>query len=104
MASGNLTLTLKNMTQCVEFPPHIHSAGIFSYKTSAGIPYTLPNLEMQMVLIFCMTQAFYFVLRYFGVPRFSTQVIVRASFYLSYFKRIIVCIIFTDHKLLYVVK
>ncbi|KAH0997622.1 hypothetical protein GBA52_021486 [Prunus armeniaca] len=75
MASGNLTLTLKNMTQCVEFPPHIHSAGIFSYKTSAGIPYTLPNLEMQMVLIFFMTQAFYFVLRYFGVPRFSTQVI-----------------------------
>ncbi|PQM41060.1 hypothetical protein Pyn_02002 [Prunus yedoensis var. nudiflora] len=75
MASGNLTLTLKNMTQCVEFPPHIHSAGIFSYKTSAGLPYTLPNLEMQMVLIFCMTQAFYFVLRYFGVPRFSTQII-----------------------------
>ncbi|KAH0997621.1 hypothetical protein GBA52_021485 [Prunus armeniaca] len=75
MSSGNLTLPHENITECIEFPPNIHSPGLFKYKTAAGIPYTLPNLELQMVLVFFMTKAFYSVLRYLGVSRFTAQII-----------------------------
>ncbi|KAM0995844.1 hypothetical protein ACFX13_005984 [Malus domestica] len=73
----NLTSSETRVTECTEFPPNVHSPGLYSgnYTDRDHQMYTLPNLEIQMVLIFIITQAFYYVFRYFGVPRFSCQII-----------------------------
>ncbi|TQD78802.1 hypothetical protein C1H46_035646 [Malus baccata] len=75
--AANLTSSETRVTECTEFPPNVHSPGLYSrnYTDSDNQLYTLPNLEIQMVLIFIITQAFYFVFRYFGVPRFTCQII-----------------------------
>ncbi|OIV97463.1 hypothetical protein TanjilG_10987 [Lupinus angustifolius] len=60
---------------CFEAPPHIVSDGIFGGKTNGRTPMKsfLPMFEMQMLLIFVLTQICHFILKPLGLPQFIPQ-------------------------------
>jgi hypothetical protein len=73
--SGMITVT-----ECIDLPPLVHSQGIWTYIHSGTVQSTLPLLQLQMVLIFTLTQASHYILKRYGVPKFTTQLLVRALF------------------------
>ncbi|KAK0594779.1 hypothetical protein LWI29_000442 [Acer saccharum] len=72
---------------CLTIPPKIQSAGlgpdIFRNKSDDNIAaanykwynYSLPRLELQIALIFVLTQFFHFFLKRLGLPLFTSQLI-----------------------------
>jgi branched-subunit amino acid transport protein AzlD len=69
------------MKECVWLPPMVDSTGMWSYIHNYGsVPYTLPLLQLQMVIVFIFTQASYYILKRYGIPKFTTQLIVCALF------------------------
>jgi branched-subunit amino acid transport protein AzlD len=70
--------------ECSEFPPMIHSQGLWNYIHSRTLPFMVPLLEVQMILIFTLIQASHYVLKSYGVPHFTTQLLVRALFHFHF--------------------
>jgi hypothetical protein len=66
--------------ECTQLPGPIDSFGLWNYIGSGTLPFTLPMLQLQMVFIFTLNQAAHYVLKPYGVPKFATQVLVRACF------------------------
>ncbi|XP_059429301.1 cation/H(+) antiporter 3-like [Corylus avellana] len=62
--------------ECTGLPSMVHSEGMWRYIRYGVVPYTLPLLQLQMVLIFTFTQASYYILKRYGIPKFTTQLIV----------------------------
>lgn len=59
---------------CVRFPPKIHSVGIWDEKEP--LAYSVPTLEMQIVVIFALTQLLHFPLQRLGIPRLLSEIMV----------------------------
>ncbi|KAG6629014.1 hypothetical protein CIPAW_14G053700 [Carya illinoinensis] len=70
--NGSYTKTIK---ECIRLPSEIHSTGFWNYFRSGTIPSTLPLLELQMVLIFAITRFTHSILKPYGVPEFTSQLI-----------------------------
>lgn len=68
------------ITQCIELPATVHSQGLWSYMYSGPTP-SMPLIELEMIVIFTITQASHFLLKRFGVPKFTTQLLVRDLFH-----------------------
>jgi hypothetical protein len=72
--------SLINITECIELPPMVNSEGLWNYIPFGTVSCTLPLLLLQMVVIFILTQASHYILKRYGVPKFTTQLLVRALF------------------------
>jgi hypothetical protein len=70
-----------SIIECFPLPPRINSQGMWNYIHLRNIPFGVPLLELQMILIFTLTQVSHYVLKRYGVPKFTTQLLVRALFY-----------------------
>ncbi|XP_059429344.1 cation/H(+) antiporter 4-like [Corylus avellana] len=64
------------INDCTELPGPIHSNGLWNTIQAGAMPYALPLLELQMVFIFAIVQAAHHLLKRFGIPRFTTQLLV----------------------------
>jgi hypothetical protein len=78
-----------SIIECTELPPMVNSQGLWSYICSGTVPFLLPLLQLQLILIFTITKASQYFLKCYGVPKFTTQLLVRAisstsSLYFSY--------------------
>ncbi|XP_062175983.1 cation/H(+) antiporter 4-like [Alnus glutinosa] len=49
---------------------------MWNYIHLQNIPFAVPLLELQMILIFTLTQVSHYVLKRYGVPKFTTQLLV----------------------------
>ncbi|KAA8542522.1 hypothetical protein F0562_023674 [Nyssa sinensis] len=58
---------------CVKFPPKIHSVGFWDKRNP--LSYSLPTLELQMVIIFALTRLFHFPLKKLGFPKLFSQIV-----------------------------
>ena len=67
-----------SIIECTQLPGPIDSSGLWNYIGSGTWPFTLPMLQLQMALIFTFNQAAHYVLKPYGIPKFATQVLVRA--------------------------
>jgi hypothetical protein len=70
-----------SVIECTQLPGPIDSFGLWNYIGSGTLPFMLPMLELQMALIFTFNQAAHYVLKPYGVPKFTTQLIVSALFH-----------------------
>ncbi|XP_040994224.1 cation/H(+) antiporter 3-like [Juglans microcarpa x Juglans regia] len=61
--------------ECIHLPTEIHSSGFWNYFRSGTIPSTLPLLELQMVVIFAITRFTHCILKPYGIPEFTSQLI-----------------------------
>jgi len=76
--SQNHSITIKD---CTELPSMVHSPGMWNYFRYGTVSYSLPLLQLQMILIFAMTQLAHYILKRYGVPKFTSQFIVCVLFY-----------------------
>ncbi|KAL6124180.1 hypothetical protein ACLB2K_076695 [Fragaria x ananassa] len=62
---------------CIDLPPNVHSQGIIAglNKNGPGMNFSLPVLETQIILIFAVTQAFHLILKKFGIPKFTSEIL-----------------------------
>ncbi|EEF38951.1 monovalent cation:proton antiporter, putative [Ricinus communis] len=62
---------------CTKLPPNINSNGIWENINSPNsvLTYSLPLLQLQIIMIFFITQACHFVLKHFGFPIIISQLI-----------------------------
>ncbi|KAF8031098.1 hypothetical protein BT93_D0326 [Corymbia citriodora subsp. variegata] len=62
---------------CIVLPPKTNSQGIQvkGYQEHGVLQFAMPLLELQVVFIFAVTQAFHVVLKRVGLPPFATQVL-----------------------------
>ncbi|KAL5540908.1 hypothetical protein UlMin_043300 [Ulmus minor] len=61
---------------CLELPPLVNSHGFWSTITNDGLlKNTLPDLELQMAVIFFMSQAIHYVLKRLGLPKLASEII-----------------------------
>ncbi|KAG2672965.1 hypothetical protein I3760_13G067000 [Carya illinoinensis] len=60
--------------ECVELPYRVHSPGLWNWLHS-GNTFSLPQLELQMMIIFAITHASDCILKPYGVPQFTSQLI-----------------------------
>jgi hypothetical protein len=85
MAENNALLVdtsgMITINECTQLPPMVNSKGLWNYIHYGTIPYTLPVIQLQMVLIFAITQASHYVLKRYGVPKLTSQLFVSALFH-----------------------
>ncbi|XVF69027.1 hypothetical protein PTKIN_Ptkin11bG0048200 [Pterospermum kingtungense] len=69
---GNRTLKV-----CINLPPRVNSAGIWedTSSPSAILKYSLPLLQLHIILIFFVTRIVYFFLKPLGIPLFTSQML-----------------------------
>ncbi|XP_059436519.1 cation/H(+) antiporter 4-like [Corylus avellana] len=65
-----------SIIECTQLPGRIDSFGSWNYIGSGSLPFTLPLLQLQMVIIFTLNQAAHYVLKRHGLPKFTTQLLV----------------------------
>ncbi|XP_059436556.1 cation/H(+) antiporter 4-like [Corylus avellana] len=65
-----------SIIDCTQLPGPIDSFGLWNYIGSGSLPFTLPLLQLQMVIIFTLNQAAHYVLKRHGLPKFTTQLLV----------------------------
>ncbi|KAF5446831.1 hypothetical protein F2P56_032430 [Juglans regia] len=63
------------VTECVHLPGRIHSAGMWNYFHSGRFLFSLPQFEIQMIVVFLITQAFHYMFKRQGMPPFTSQLI-----------------------------
>ncbi|KAG6678160.1 hypothetical protein I3843_14G064400 [Carya illinoinensis] len=69
----NITIIIK---ECAQFPYQVNSPGMWqNFRSGTMSTFSLPTLEMQLVLIFAITQASYRIFKPMGVPPFASQLI-----------------------------
>ena len=81
---------------CEEQPTPLNSYGVWE-KLSLSLhgmliwEYTLPQLEVTIVLVFCLWQFFYFLLKkiHLPVPKITSMMLVRVFFLLFFFVLVI---------------
>jgi hypothetical protein len=66
--------------ECTELPCMVHSPGLWNYYRSGTVGYSLPLLQLQMALIFFMNQLIHYGVKRYGVPKFTSQIIVCVPF------------------------
>lgn len=77
----NITIIIK---ECAQFPYQVNSPGMWqNFRSGTMSTFSLPTLEMQLVLIFAITQASYRIFKPMGVPPFASQLIVRTCMFCS---------------------
>jgi hypothetical protein len=70
------------MDECIELPTMDNSQGLWNYIISGPVKFLpLQIIQLEMVVIFGITQASHYVLKRFGIPRFTTQLLVCALFH-----------------------
>ncbi|XP_042954506.1 cation/H(+) antiporter 4-like [Carya illinoinensis] len=62
------------ISECVEVPYKVHSPGLWNWFHSGNM-FSIPQLELQMMIIFAITHASHYILRPYGVPQFTSQII-----------------------------
>lgn len=63
--------------RCLTLPPKVNSMGFRNgYMKNDVMQYTLPQLEIQMILVFALTQLCHLFLRRLGVTAFVSQLVV----------------------------
>lgn len=81
---------------CVEFPPRVNSVGLWNSSEHTLLNITtlfgnlslplpdrsLPLLEMELTLMYVLTQFSYFFLKMLGLPAFAAQLVVRIYIYM----------------------
>ncbi|GLT53240.1 hypothetical protein SLA2020_265260 [Shorea laevis] len=70
-ANGMITIE-----ECIDLPLVVHSQGLWNYIHMGTLPFPLPLIQLQMVLIFTLTQVFHYILKRYGLPKFTTQLLV----------------------------
>ncbi|KAK8615337.1 hypothetical protein V6N13_069112 [Hibiscus sabdariffa] len=62
---------------CMPMPPRVNSAGIWENPASPSVvlTYSLPLLELQLLLTFLVSQLVYFILRPLGITLFASQML-----------------------------
>lgn len=102
---NNMTKTTQEY--CGLVPPQVNSFGIWRLRYDGELkPYAIPVLELQMAVIFFITQAFQFLLMPFRLPKFTSQLLVRVRlymysiFYLNRMLLIVLVLIFLGGKIL----
>ncbi|KAL4385683.1 hypothetical protein GQ457_15G028140 [Hibiscus cannabinus] len=62
---------------CMPIPPRVNSAGIWENPASPSVvlTYSLPLIELQLLLTFLVSQLVYFILRPLGVTLFASQML-----------------------------
>ncbi|KAG7949635.1 hypothetical protein I3843_13G072600 [Carya illinoinensis] len=94
------------VTECVHLPGRIHSAGLWNYFHSGkSFSFSLPLFEIQMIVIFVITQAFHYILKRHGMPPFTSQLIagfILSSRILGHFKVLKVIFSSKSQELIYV--
>ncbi|PRQ34681.1 putative cation/H+ exchanger [Rosa chinensis] len=61
--------------QCIQLPPNVHSEGIKGKKDRWGLGFSLPMLEMQMAIIFIITQVLHLIMKKFHISKFNSQLL-----------------------------
>jgi len=61
---------------CVNHPMKIVSDGMWSHASSIPSQSSYTILQLQIVIIFIVTQSFHFILKQLGIPYFVSQVMV----------------------------
>lgn len=54
----------------------LHSPGIMADGLDNFLGYTLPRLQLQLALMFLLTQSFHLLLRGFNLPRIVSEILV----------------------------
>lgn len=81
---------------CVEFPPRVNSVGLWNSSEHTLLNITtlfgnislplpdrsLPLLEMELTLMYVLTQLSYFFFKMIGLPAFAAQLVVRIYIYI----------------------
>ncbi|KAL5569795.1 hypothetical protein UlMin_026370 [Ulmus minor] len=61
---------------CVEIPPLVNSHGFWStVKNDGFVKNSLPDLELHMAVVFCISQALHFVLKRLGLPKLASEIL-----------------------------
>ncbi|KDP45758.1 hypothetical protein JCGZ_17365 [Jatropha curcas] len=61
---------------CTELPPNVNSNGIWeNLKSPPVFEYQLPLLQLQILLIFSITQGCHLILKHFGIPVIVSQIL-----------------------------
>ncbi|XP_030551524.2 cation/H(+) antiporter 4-like [Rhodamnia argentea] len=73
--SSSMNSTLMEEEHCITLPPKINSHGlqVKGYWERGVFQFAMPQMQLQMVLIFAVSQAFHFILKRVGLPPFATQ-------------------------------
>lgn len=70
----NATGVFKSYGLCLRFPPKVHSLGLWENKDP--FTYSLPSLEVQMVVIFALTHLLHYPLKRLGIPKLFAEILV----------------------------
>ncbi|PON96880.1 DNA-directed DNA polymerase [Trema orientale] len=63
---------------CIELPPQINSPGFLNGENPSSkglLKNSLPELELQMIMIFGLSQTFHFVFKRLGLPKISSDIL-----------------------------
>ncbi|KAH9714170.1 Cation/H(+) antiporter 3 [Citrus sinensis] len=75
------SLSGKNVTRvCLKLPPKVQSQGLWKRFSSFNynwLEFSLPRFELTIALIFIITQSLHSILKRFGFPLFTSQLLVR---------------------------
>ncbi|KAL5540907.1 hypothetical protein UlMin_043299 [Ulmus minor] len=74
--NGSIQNVPAKFDTCLELPPLVNSHGFWSTSTNDRLlQNTLPDLELQMTVIFVMSQAIHYVLKRLGLPKLASEII-----------------------------
>ncbi|GMI93883.1 cation/H+ exchanger 4 [Hibiscus trionum] len=71
---GNSSKTVEELT-CLRFPPEVISPGLIVVKPENLMDYSWTRLQLQIIVIFLLTQAIHCVLKHFRVSIFTSQIL-----------------------------
>lgn len=77
----NSTGVYKSYGLCLRFPPKVHSLGLWENKDP--FTYSVPALEVQMVVIFALTHLLHYPLKRLGIPKLFSEIMVNFVSFLS---------------------
>ncbi|KAF4380467.1 hypothetical protein F8388_024760 [Cannabis sativa] len=62
---------------CIELPPQVNSQGFWKKQNQDNglLKNSLPELELQIVMIFCMSHSFHFLFKRLGIPKLSSDIL-----------------------------
>ena len=104
----NSTGSYQDKQTCLLLPPKINSLGLSKFFVEGQeddmLGYLMPNIQLQMAVIFCITQAFHFGLKRLGFSALISQILVNSMiFSFLYFELLPVSLLrgFTEMHALY---
>lgn len=81
----NSTGSYQEKQACFVLPPKINSLGLATYfaggKDYDMLGYSMPNIQLQLTVIFFITQAFHFVLKRIRFPAIISQILVNSMIF-----------------------